>query len=89
VISLFLAGSVGIPRDIIAGPDGNLWFMDELGHSVGRVTPAGVFSQFHDGRVVRPYGITIGPDGNVWFPSEVDRGAIGRLNISQAQATVA
>jgi streptogramin lyase len=62
------------------GPDGNVWF-PEFNH-IGRVTPAGVITEF-------PYptqpntnqygGVTAGPDGNVWF-SESSNNAIGRIN---------
>ena len=28
----------GIPYQITAGPDGNLWFTEELGNKIGRIT---------------------------------------------------
>ena len=35
----------GIPQDIAAGPDGNLWFT-EGGNRIGRITTAGVVTGF-------------------------------------------
>ena len=34
------------PRDVVAGPDGNLWFSEELGNAIGRLTLDGVFTEF-------------------------------------------
>ena len=33
------------PTDITAGPDGNLWFVEQLGNKSGRITPPAVRSQ--------------------------------------------
>ena len=61
------------PAEIITGPDGNLWFTERNTTNLGRITPAGVITEFpppdpgsleardEDG------GITAGPDGNLWF----------------------
>jgi virginiamycin B lyase len=35
-----------LPKFITAGPDGNLWFGEVYGDRIGRITPAGVFSEF-------------------------------------------
>jgi virginiamycin B lyase len=32
--------------EIAAGSDGNLWFTEELGDRVGRITPAGRVTEF-------------------------------------------
>lgn len=69
----------GKPYGITAGPDGHLWFTEEAGNKIGRMTTGGaVLNEF----VVptsgsQPEGITSGPDGNLWF-AEVG-GKIGRL----------
>jgi streptogramin lyase len=67
------------PRGITAGPDGNVWFTEQTGNHVGRITPAGNFAELalpspNSG----PVGITTGPDGNLWF-TEANTGKIGRL----------
>src|SRR5262250_830471 len=34
------------PEGITRGPDGNLWFAETLADRIGRITPAGVVTQF-------------------------------------------
>jgi streptogramin lyase len=36
------------PQGIVAGPDGNIWFTNRGNNSIGRITPAGVVSNFTD-----------------------------------------
>ncbi len=57
------------PNSITAGPDGNLWFTEELGNRIGRITPTGVVTEFSTGisAGAHPTGITTGSDGNLWF----------------------
>jgi hypothetical protein len=59
------------------GPDGNIWFTDFVGQRIGRITPAGAFTEFPVPG--SPGGITAGPDGNIWFTEPL---AIGRLIIT-------
>src|SRR5947207_4666187 len=57
---------------ITAGPDGNLWFTEYNGNNIGRITTAGVITEFAQNTVnVGPVGITAGPDGALWF-TEID-----------------
>ena len=76
------------PGGIAAGPDGNLWFT-ELGeceetcvggNRLGRITPAGVITEFSTGLSpsVSLALIAGGPDGNVWF-AEFEGNRIGRI----------
>jgi streptogramin lyase len=58
------------PYVITVGPDGNLWFTEFLNSTVGRVTPAGVITEFSLPAWRNPYGITTGPDGNLWLAEE-------------------
>jgi streptogramin lyase len=65
--------------EIIAGPDGNLWFPIEPGLNqfppnaalagIGRVTPQGQITEFRAGLggKINLRGLVAGPDGNVWF----------------------
>ena len=64
---------------ITAGPDGNLWFIENDGNRIGRITPAGVITEFPGlRRESFPVGIAAGPDGNMWFTEQLaDR--IGRM----------
>jgi streptogramin lyase len=67
------------PFDITAGPDGNLWFTESNGNSIGEITPTGTIAEHplpHLGS--KPIGITTGPDGNLWF-TEHDGNRIGRI----------
>src|SRR5262249_24017136 len=60
------------PDNMAAGPDGNVWFREDGPTAIGRITPAGVFTElptpFHVGTFV------FGPDGNIWFSSRVVSG---------------
>jgi virginiamycin B lyase len=75
------------PQFIAAGADGNLWLTElEDGNfftsAIGRMTPAGVFTQFPlpqqnlEAGVIAP-----GPDGNLWFSAGVPFGPVdlGRI----------
>ncbi|HEY2798766.1 MAG TPA: S-layer homology domain-containing protein [Thermoanaerobaculia bacterium] len=75
--------SGGIPQDLTAGPDGNLWFT-EITQKIGRVTPAGVVTEFPVAG--GPLGITEGPDGALWF-AENTAAKIGRMTVDGATYT--
>jgi virginiamycin B lyase len=74
------------PTDITVGPDGALWFTESEGNRIGRITTAGVITEFPlptncgqpagDGCV--PSAITVGPDGALWF-TENWGNKIGRI----------
>ena len=75
------------PQGITKGPDGNLWFAETGADKIGRMTSAGVLTQFAlpsnpalanptAGSPPGPTAITTGPDGALWFvgvPGEVGR----------------
>ena len=66
------------PAGIAAGPDGNLWFAELSGNKIGRITPAGVITEFLvPSSSSTPYAIAAGPDGNLWFTEQAGR--IGRI----------
>ena len=70
-------------RGITAGPDGNLWFTEQGGNQIGRISPSGTITEF---QVPTPRsglgGITTGPDGNLWFTEGTARSSdkIGRIS---------
>jgi virginiamycin B lyase len=67
------------PYGIARGSDGNLWFTEQTGAAIGRITPAGKIHEFKTpARQSAPAGITAGPDGNLWF-TEQHAGRIGRI----------
>ncbi|MGO9470062.1 MAG: hypothetical protein ACLQVF_38675, partial [Isosphaeraceae bacterium] len=69
------------PDGITTGSDGNLWFTENASGQIGRMTPAGVVTQFAlptvpppagspagtAGTTPNPTAITAGPDGALWF----------------------
>ena len=69
------------PYMIAAGPDGALWFADYYANAIGRITTAGVVTEFTAGMSVNagPYGIAAGPDGNLWFTERGIHSGIGRI----------
>lgn len=75
------------PAGIAAGPDGNLWFTENLGNKIGRLTPSGTFIEIpvpptvisSNIYVANPVGIATGPDGNLWF-TEQNANKIGSIN---------
>ena len=68
------------PQVITVGPDGNLWFTEEHGNRIGRITPTGTITEFTLPLPAwgvwanlipnNPFGITTGSDGNLWFTEE-------------------
>jgi virginiamycin B lyase len=60
-----------------------VWFTEEFGNRIGRITPAGVITEFSNG-ISQNAGlvdITAGPDGNLWF-TENGLNQIGRITTS-------
>ena len=73
----------GNPEAITAGPDGNLWFSENDGNKIGRITPSGTVTEFSAGisSGAGPRSITTGADGNLWF-CESNGNSIGRITPS-------
>ena len=67
------------PRGIAKGPDGAMWFTEDYGDKIGRVTTTGQVTE-HGGLTAGsgPTGIAAGPDGNLWF-TESSAGKIGKI----------
>jgi hypothetical protein len=66
------------PSGIAGGSDGALWFSESGASQIGRITTAGVVTEYPLPEATRLYDITIGPDGNLWF-TEFDANKIGRI----------
>jgi streptogramin lyase len=83
------------PSGITKGADGNMWFTEETGNAIGRITPAGAVTQFGAHPVNEetaegalgvnsfPTTITPGPEGNLWF-TESFGNRVGRISTSGA-----
>jgi len=72
------------PAGITAGPDGALWFAEEGGDAIGRITTDGALTVFPlPTPRAFPYGIATGADGAVWFtelqPTPAGSFQIGRI----------
>jgi virginiamycin B lyase len=75
------------PVSITTGPDGNLYFTEQLAGKIGRITTAGVITEATINPTnTQPIDITTGPDGALWFTQGATN-ALGRidtnLNITQ------
>ncbi len=68
------------PTGIAAGPDGALWFTENGGNKIGRITTTGTLTEFSTGITANAglQGITAGPDGALWF-AESNISRIGRI----------
>jgi streptogramin lyase len=76
------------PDAIAAGPDGNLWFTEFSGNQIGRITPAGMITEFPVTTGDTPSGIAAGADGNMWFIESRPR-LIGQINPATGAMTFA
>jgi streptogramin lyase len=80
-----MPATYSFPKDLVAGPDGNMWFVDdgrnEAGQElIGRITPAGRIEEFPVPASGLPEGIkeiAPGGDGNMWFIGSYGIGRIG------------
>jgi streptogramin lyase len=68
--------TAGTPLEITAGSDGAMWFTEQAGNKIGRITTGGVFTEYPVAG--GPSGIVSGPDGNLWF-TENTAGKIGKI----------
>jgi streptogramin lyase len=66
------------PGAITKGPDNNFWFV-EAG-KIGRITPAGVITEFALPAGHSAKSITVGPDLNLWF-TEPSNGMVGTMKV--------
>jgi len=78
VVSNFTDPSISFPEGIVAGPDGALWFTNDHGNSIGRITTDGVVSNYPDPSIRLPAWIAAGPDGALWFTNGGNE-SIGRI----------
>ncbi len=67
------------PYQIVAGPDGNLWFTEEEADIIGMITVDGLPSEFPTQNCCFPTFITTGMDGRLWFTEELP-GQIGAIS---------
>jgi virginiamycin B lyase len=67
------------PNYIAAGPDGALWFTELNANQIGRISTAGLLTEYPIPTAKSgPYGIAAGSDGALWF-AEFAANRIGRI----------
>src|SRR5262249_26244187 len=68
------------PQGITTGPDGALWFTEEAGNRIERLTTDGHFTEFGIPTAgSAPFQIVTGLDGNLWFTELA--GKIGEVHV--------
>ena len=78
----------GHPHDPAVGPDGALWFTEQMVSKLGRLDPAtGAFKEYplrgpNDG----PHGLIADRDGNIWYTGNF-AAYIGKLNPRTGEVT--
>lgn len=74
------------PYEITTGSDGALWFTNHGNSSIGRITTAGVVTNYTDPSIAGPEGIAAGSDGALWFTNieSGQSGTIGRITTAGA-----
>jgi len=69
---------------LVAGPDGALWFTEDNGNHIGRITTAGSITEFAvPTPSAGPNALAAGPDGALWF-EETNARKFGRITTSGA-----
>ncbi|MBV8433245.1 MAG: hypothetical protein JO029_03075 [Candidatus Eremiobacteraeota bacterium] len=77
--SFSIASVSGAPDNIALGPDGALWFTDQVNNVIGRYDGSFAVKTFSVPTASSgPSGIVTGPDGAIWF-TEQSTDKIGRL----------
>src|ERR1035437_2031101 len=80
-------GRAASPMTVTLGPDNNLWFTENSGLKIGRITAAGVITEFPIAGAQALTGIASGPDGNIWFTDEF-AGTMRRISTSGTGLTI-
>jgi virginiamycin B lyase len=76
------------PHDPAVGPDGSLWFTEQMVSKLGRLDPAtGVFREYPlKGENDGPHGLVADRDGNIWYTGNF-AAHIGKLNPRSGEVT--
>jgi virginiamycin B lyase len=74
------------PTDLVAGPDGAIWFTESGTDKVGRITTDGTITEVATPNL-QPTSIAVGSDGDVWFTDTSSNGSIDRINADGSVTT--
>jgi streptogramin lyase len=73
------------PSGLASGPDGNIWFTDWSGNTIGRISPSFALRQFPlPRRSAEPNAIVAGPSGRMWFTESSRIASIG-MTVPEAE----
>jgi virginiamycin B lyase len=77
------------PHDPAVGPDGSLWFTEQMVSKLGRLNPAtGDFKEYPlKGENDGPHGLVADREGNIWYTGNF-AAHIGKLNPRSGEVTV-
>ena len=65
---VFEYAAAGKPSGIVGGPDGNVWFTEETGDAIGRLSTSGTnYTAYVCAACALPTSIVVGGDGSLWF----------------------
>ena len=77
------------PHDPAVGPDGALWFTEQMANKLGRLDPkTGEFREYplSEGKNPGPHGLVADSKGNIWFTANF-AGYIGKLDPKTGRVT--
>jgi len=77
------------PHDPAVGPDGALWFTEQMANKLGRLDPATELSRnipWSKGKTRGPHGLVADKEGNIWFTANFG-GYIGKLDPRTGKVT--
>ena len=73
-------GASARPRDPYVGPDGNTYFVGQVGNYIARLDPrTGEFKKYDIDAGTNPHNLIVDPSGMVWFAGNAN-GMIGKLD---------
>ena len=79
----YASASIKSPISMTVGSDKALWFVNQAGNSIGRITMTGSLKFYTNALVSSPTAIAAGPDGALWFTS-AGNNRIGRITTAGA-----
>jgi len=77
------------PHDPAVGPDGALWFTEQMANKLGRLDPkTGEFKEYPlvEGKNSGPHGLVADSEGNIWYTANF-AGYIGKLDPRTGKVT--
>jgi RHS repeat-associated protein len=73
----------GYAQGIVSGPDGNVWYANPSTGRIGKMTTAGVSTEYALPENSGPESIAVGPEGKLWF-TDLRTSKIGSITTAGA-----